>query len=137
MSQAAYSKSIMVKDTAQSTGFVEAEANTASLDHAGDLLDDTQMSLSHAYRTRIYGLRDWSVSMTLELVQGSDKAFTILRDAWLNQRSIDCQYLPDGTTANGFEGTALVESISMSGEVAGKETVDITLQADGPLSAAT
>lgn len=137
MSQAAYSKRILVKNSAQSTGFVEAEANTASLEHAGDLLDDTNLANSHAYRTRIYGLRDWSVSMTLELIQGSDKAFTILRNAWLNQESVEIQYLPDGTIANGFEGTALVESVSMSGEVAGKETVDLTLQADGPLSAAS
>jgi len=137
MSTAAYTKQVLVKDSSQSTGFVKAQANSASLDHAGDLLDDTSLALSHAYRTRIYGLRDWSVSMTLELVQGSDKAFTIIRDAWLNQRSLEVQYLPDGTTANGFEGTVLVESLNMSGDVSGKETVDVTLQADGQLQAAS
>ena len=137
MSQAAYQKTVNIKDSSQSTGFVEAEANTASMDHGGDLLDDTQMALSNAYRSRIYGLRDWSVSLTMELNQGSSTAFNILRDAWINQRSIDVQYLPDGTVGNGFEGTALVESFNLSGDVGGKETVDVTLQADGAISAAS
>lgn len=137
MSQAAYAKKIKVKDTSQSTGFVDTEANTGSMDHAGDVLDDTQIALSHVYRTRLYGLRDWSVSFTMELNQGSNTAFDILRQAWLNQRDIDVQYLPDGTVGNGFEGTTVVESFNLSGDVGGKEQVDVTLQGDGQLSAAS
>lgn len=137
MSQAAYAKKVEVKNDADSAGtYVEAPSNTASLNEGGDVLDDTEMSLSHAFRTRIYGLRDWSVSMTLELVQGSDSAFKLLRDAWLNQNLVTVRYLPDGTTSNGFEGTAVVESINLSGDVGGKETVEVTLQGDGQLSAA-
>jgi len=136
MSTAAYTKTLNVKNAAQSTGFVEAPANSASLDHGGEVLDDTEMSLSHVYRSRIYGLRDWSVSMTLELTQGAGTAFKVLRDAWLNQEPIEVQYLPDGTTTNGFAGTALVESLNLSGDVSGKETVDVSLQADGPINAA-
>lgn len=138
MSQAAYQKTVNVKDDSDSAGtYVEAPANTASLNEAGDVLDDTEMSLSHAFRTRIYGLRDWSVSMTLELSQGSSSAFKLLRDAWLNSTLVTVQYLPDGTTGNGFEGTAVVESINLSGDVGGKETVEVSLQGDGQLSAAS
>lgn len=137
MSQAAYSKKVEVKDDGDSAGtYVEAPATSASLSEGGDVLDDTEMSLSHAFRTRIYGLRDWSVSMTMELVQGTDTAFKTLRDAWLNQTKVTVRYLPDGTTNNGFEGTAVVESFDLSGDVAGKETVEVSLQADGQLSAA-
>lgn len=135
MSQAAYQKTINVSDDGGST-YVEAPANSANLNQGGDVLDDTEMSLSHAFRTRLYGLRDWSIDLTLEYAPGSGSAFEVLRDAWLNQNVVDVQYLPDGTIANGFQGTAVVETFNMSGEVGGKETIEVTLQADGQLSAA-
>lgn len=136
MGQAAYQKTINVSDDGGSTN-AEAPANTGNLNQGGDVLDDTEMSLSHAFRSRLYGLRDWSVDMTLEYEPGSSTAFQILRDAWLNRNNVFVQYLPDGTIANGFEGSTVVETFNMSGEVGGKETVEVTLQADGELSAAS
>lgn len=136
MSQAAYQKTINVSDDGGST-FVEAPANSGNLNHAGDVLDDTTMANSHAFRTRLYGLRDWSIDLTMEYTPGTDSAFELIRNAWLNQTVLTAQYLPDGTTANGFQGSVVVETFNMSGDVGGKETVEVTLQADGQLSAAS
>ena len=124
MGQAAYEKVVNINTT-------EAPANSASLDAGGDLLDDTTFANNAGYRSRIYGLRDWSISLTLEH-EPSNTAFTDLKDAWLNRSTVDVEYLPDGTA--GLSGTGVVESFNYSGDVGGKETVEVTIQGDGALS---
>lgn len=135
MGQAAYEKTINISTDGGST-YNEAPASSAGLDLGGDLLDDTKFSNSAGYRSRIYGLRDWTLNLTLE-GEFSDTAFGDLKDAWLNRNAIDMQYLPDGTTGNGLEGPAKVESFNYSGDVGDKETVEVTLQGSGELVSAT
>lgn len=135
MGTAAYQKTINISSDGGST-YNEAPANSAGLDLGGDLLEDTKFSNSAGYRSRIYGLRDWTLNLTLEL-EPSDTAFGDLKDAWLNRNDIDMQYLPDGTTSNGLEGTCTVESFNYSGDVGDKETVEVTIQGNGELTTAT
>ena len=134
MGQAAYEKTVNISSDGGTT-YNEAPANSAGLDLGGDLLDDTKFSNSHAYRTRIYGLRDWTLNMTLEL-EPSETAFSDLKSAWMNGTDISMQYLPDGTVSTGLEGPAKVESFNYSGDVGDKETVDVTIQGSGELTAA-
>lgn len=124
MGQAAYEKTVNIDTN-------PAPANSANMDRGGELLDDTKFTNSAGYRSRIYGLRDWTISLTLEY-EPSDPAFTALKDAWLNRNTVDVEYLPDGST--GISGSAVVESFNLSGAVADKETVEVTLQGDSELT---
>lgn len=124
MSRAAYEKTVNIDTN-------EAPANSASMDMGGELLDDTKFTNSAGYRSRFYGLRDWSVSITLEQ-EPSDDAYSALKDAWMNRNDVDVEYLPDGS--NGYSGTGVVESFNMSGAVSDKETVEVTIQGSGELT---
>ncbi len=133
MSVAAYLKK--VKIGSQSEGFNDIPAQSATLNHAGDVLDDTEMATNQGHRTRILGLRDWSISMTI-IYDPANAVVTTLRDMWLNRVTESIQYLPDGTIANGFEGEVIVENFNMSGDVGGLEMVEVSLQAAGVLGVA-
>jgi len=136
MSQAAFIKKIKIRDPADSAGgFDDVEATDGALNHGGVILDDTEMASNAGFRSRIYGLRDWSVTFTAEY-SPTRQSLVDLRAAWLNRTKVDVQYLPDGTIGNGFQGKALVESFNLSGDIEGKETVSVTLQGDDALGAA-
>lgn len=136
-SQAAADKKVRIRDNAVSAAvFADSKSTTAALNQGGDLLDDTNMATSPTYRSRIYGLRDWSVTITLTY-DTANAVQTVIRNAWLNRTELEVQYLPDGTVGNGFQGVVLVESFNASGDVAALETVDVTLQANGAIAAAT
>ena len=129
MAQAAYNKAVRITATGTTTWSV-LPANSASLTLAGDILDDTDFS-STGYRSRILGLKDWSVSGTINY---DDASVVVgeLRSAWLNRTQLLVQYLPNGTV--GFQGTIQVESLDLSGDVGSLESMDFSLQANGSLS---
>lgn len=124
-----------VKVSADDNMYYDLPATTASLNWAGDVLDDTDMATNQGYRSRIYGLKDWNVSATSNWAPGQ-QGFDVLLDAWQNRTEVWVKYLPDGTDASGFKGKAVVETFSLSGDVGGLETVEISLQAAGPLGPA-
>lgn len=130
---AAYKKSVKV--SSESTGvFNELPATTASLDDGNDVLDDTDLT-SSGERSRVLGLRDWSVSVTLNW-NSTDAALTLVRNSKIGRDNIYVQYLPDGTSSNGFQGQALVENFNFSGGVEDLETVDVNFPSDGALGSA-
>lgn len=135
MAQAAYAKKVKV-GTSGTGPWTDVPVTTATLNQGGDVLDDTDLATNAGFRSRILGLHDWSVSMTANW-DGSDSVLSTIRDAWLNRTALYVQYLPDGQVANGFQGAVVVENFNLSGDVGGLETVDISLQADGALSAAS
>jgi hypothetical protein len=140
MSQAGYEKKVKVADATESpTNFLDLTAVSATLNHGGDVLDDTDMANISAtgMRSRILGLRDWSISATLNYDTSVAGVVTVLRNAWLNRTQLEMQYLPDGTVGNGFQGLCFVETFNMSGDVGGLEQVELSLVADGDLVAAT
>ena len=137
MSEAGYSKKIYIRDASTSGNtWIELPTTSASLSHGGDLLDDTDMKNSAGNRTRIYGLRDWSVSISYNY-DSSDTGVTLLRNAWLNRTLLEVRYLPDGTVGNGFQGDVRVETFNMQGDVGGLETVESNLMAASVIGAAT
>lgn len=129
MSLAAYQKTVQVKSTG-STAYGVVPANAASLNLPAELLDDTDFT-STGFRSRIIGLRDWNVSLTV-LHDAGSTVIDEVRSAWISATKLDVQYLPNGT--NGFSGSAYVETFSMSGDVGGLETIEVTLQPDSALS---
>lgn len=130
MSQASYEKKVRVKKTGSTGTHNTVPANSASLNLTSDLLDDTDFTTT-GFRSRVVGLRDWNVSMTV-LWDSSDQSVKDLRDAWLKRQKVNVRYLTDGS--NGWAGDGYVESFSLSGDVGGLEQADVTIQPDSALS---
>ncbi len=137
MTQAAYVKKIQISPNGSPLDLEDVPAVSANLNHGGDVLDDTNMAdvSASGMRSRLLGLRDWSISVTM-LYDTSEVSVTTLRNGWLNRTQLWVNYLPDGTTANGFGGPVVVETFNMSGDVGGLEQVELTLVAAGDLGAA-
>ncbi len=132
MSQAAFKKTIQVKFTTSVGGFATMPASAASLSLAGDLLDDTDFT-STGMRSRIFGLRDWSVAGTINY-DVTSTAIDIIRDSWLTQKQLTINYFPNGTA--GFTGAVDVETFALTGSVADLETADFSFLAAGTLTTA-
>lgn len=138
MSQAAYAKKVKVETS--SGVFTPIPATDASLNIPGEILDDTEMKNNSGWRNRIYGLHDWNITLSAIWSSG-DTALDYIYDSWAARGVVTVQYFPDGAVSSadpdGFQGDAVIESITFSGDVGGLETMDITFQADGALSAAS
>lgn len=135
MGQAAYTKKVRVS-TDQAT-WHDVPTDSPTLNLGGEVLDDTDLSNSSTgFRSRLLGLHDWSVNCDSNFKTGNT-ALSTIRSAFLNRTVLYVQYLPDGVIAGGFQGKVVVENFNLGGEVAGKETVGITLQANGALADAS
>ncbi len=130
MSQAGFEKKIKVK---VGGSFVEVPATTASMDAGGDVLDTTTF-MSGGNRSRIYGIRDWSMSMTL-VYDTDDVGFREIRNAWTGREDVEIMYLPDGEAEVGVKGVGVVETFSVSGSVDDLANAEVTIQANGVLEA--
>lgn len=127
MSQASYLKVVQIKTTASTAGYAALPGNSASLSINRALLDDTDFQTT-GWISRKAGLRDYSLSVT-NLYGSTIAALNVIRSAILSGVSLDMQYLPNGT--KGFQGRIKVESMGFSGDVAGLESLDLSLQSDG------
>lgn len=145
MSQAAYQKLVLVSADAGAT-WLKLPATSPSLEVGGDVLDDTDLATNAGYRSRCYGLNDWSASADSNYKKPVGSAIPdaasgatglgLVRAAKLNRTNLLFRYLPTGSDSDGtgLQGECLVETYSASGEVGGLETVSISLQATGPLT---
>jgi predicted secreted protein len=144
--QAAYVKKLEVSADGGTT-WRKLPATSPSLEIGGDVLDDTEMATNAGYRSRIHGLSDFSVSAdsifkplvggdgSADIASGA-KGLDIIRVAKLTRTTIKIRYLPTGSVdANGLQGNVIVESYNHSGDVGGLETVSISLQGNGALTA--
>ena len=146
MSKAAYQKKVRVSADDGVT-WLNLPATSPSIEIGGDVLDDTDLATNAGYRSRCYGLHDWSASADSNYKTPTGTAATdaasgaagliAVRNAKLNRTELLFQYLPTGSDADGtgLQGKVLVETFSQSGEVGGLETNSISLQANGPLTA--
>ena len=138
MATAAYSKKVQVSTTGTS-GWQDVPCESPSLEHNGEILDDTDFSAAapaRGWRSKIIGLQGWMVNVGECNWAPNNQALTMIRTAFLNRTTLYVQYLPDGTTANGFKGEVKCESFNLGGDIAGKEMVTISLQGTGALGAA-
>jgi hypothetical protein len=135
VAQAAYNKKVKESAIAGGAGAYTliGGINSASLSQGGEVLDDTAfMDTPDGLKSRLRGLNDCSLSITADY-NSADAGQTAIYNAWLNRSEIWFQYLPNGT--NGFRFRGVVESFELSGEVAGKEQLSVSIQGDGGLAA--
>lgn len=146
MSQAAYSKKVLVSADAGVT-WLKLPATSPSLEIGGDVLDDTDLATNAGYRSRCYGLNDWSASADSNFKAptgdaGADAAsgaagLAACLAAKLERTTLLFRYLPTGNLdGTGLQGEVLVETYGGSGDVGSLETVAISLQANGALTVA-
>jgi hypothetical protein len=144
--QAAYIKKLEVSAD-NGVNWYKLPATSPSLEIGGDILDDTEMATNAGYRSRIHGLSDFSMSadsifkpltgVALTDAASGAKGFDIIKTAKLTRASVLMRYLPTGVVdANGLKGKVVVETFSHSGDVGGLETVSISFQGNGALTAA-
>ena len=130
MSQVSFEKKVKLKKSTAASTYNTVPANSASLNLTSDLLDDTDFTTT-GFRSRVVGLRDWNVSMTVRW-DSANQPIKDIRDAWLKRQKVSIRYLVDGT--NGWQGDGFVESFSLSGDVGGLEQVDVSIQPESALS---
>ena len=144
--QAAYVKKVAVSNDGGTTWF-KLPATSPSLEIGGDVLDDTELATNAGYRSRIHGLSDFSASVdsvfkplvggdgSADIASGA-KGLDVIKQAKLARTTIMFRYLPTGNVdANGLKGNVIVETYNHSGDVGGLETISISLQGNGALSA--
>jgi len=105
-----------------------AGANAYNLNHTGDLLDDTDFEGAQAnggYRTRLYGLRDVSASITRW--DDLSKTFADI----IKNRSVVVIEIRPGGGPDVFRAFMVAESANESGDVAALESEEISFQLDG------
>jgi len=102
-----------------------AGANSYSLDHSGDLLEDTEFDPAGATRTRRYGLRD--VSASVERWYPLTKHY---QDAISNRDTVVLSVQPGGSGefARGF---FKLESANLDGDVSALESESLSFNLDG------
>ena len=145
MGNAAYVKKVQILVDGV---WLDIPATSPSIEIGGDLLDDTDLATNAGFRTRCYGLNDWSASVdsnwrmvtndgAIDDSNGS-RVLAVIRDAKVAHNILEFRYLPVGEAnlAVGLQGQVLVENFGQTGETGGLETVSISLQANGPLAPA-
>ena len=139
MATAAYAKKVQVSANGTSD-WKDVPCTAPSLELSGEVLETTDLATNQGYRNRILGLTDWSISCDSNYTHG-DAALTLIRNALTSRTALHVRYLPLGSASadipKGFKGQCVVESFGVTGEVAGLETVSISLQGNGALTAAT
>lgn len=144
--RAAYLKKVEISDD-DGVNWYRLPATSPSIEVGGDVLDDTELATNNGYRSRIYGLSDFSMSADsnfkpLTGTSADDEAsgataLDKVVKAKLNRTPLRARYLPTGVPdATGLQGDVVVETFSHSGDVGGLETVSISLQGNGALTAA-
>jgi len=146
MGQAAYNKKVRISSDSGVT-WLDLPATSPSMEIGGDVLDDTNLATNEGYRSRCYGLNDWSASADSNYVKPTGTPATdatsgaagllAVRDAKMNRTTLLFRYLPTGddNDGTGLEGAVIVETYGAAGEVGGLETVSVSLQPNGPLAA--
>jgi predicted secreted protein len=131
MAQASYVKKVEISANGTSNWLpLPCTGPSLSNDCASD---DVTTSNSNGYAENLPTLQSWSISCDC-IYDPNDAALTLLLASKFNRTILHVRYLPDGTTANGLKGKAIVTSYSPSGEVSGAEKLSITLQGTGQLS---
>lgn len=131
--KASFEKVVSISTSSTGT-YSQIPASDMGLNREGDLLDDTDLT-SSGTRSRILGLRDWSVSGTVNFSTVS--GYTKIKDAYDNRDTLWVRYLPAGSSLSsmGYHGEVQVENDNLSGGVGDLEQSDVSLQATGPLMA--
>ena len=135
----AHLKKVRVSDTSGGT-FVALPISSADLSLSSDVLDDTELSTNDAieYRSKINGLKEWSVNCELIWESGNTTGIETVRNAVTNSTTNDLyiEYLPQGVATGNvrYTGKVVVDSFNSSGDLGSLETTSVSLMSDGALT---
>ena len=130
MATAAHNTEIYLHTVAGAGGSLITGMNDTSFSLNGDLLDTTSFD-GGAFKTRIHGLREFSVSISGDWA-ATDPAYALIKSNFMTSASnlLFVRVLFDPAaiaTAKGYECQVLCESLEISGSVDGKVEVSFSL----------
>ena len=130
MATAAHNTEIYLKITSGAGGSLITGMNDTSFSLNGDLLDTTSFD-GGAFKTRIHGLREFSVSISGDWA-ATDAAYGLIKSNFMASATnlLFVRVLFDPAAAGlsqGYECQVLCESLEISGSVDGKVEVSFSL----------
>ena len=107
---------------------------SVTLNYAAEILDKTAMGVGS--RSRIAGLKDWSVTAEFNNQFHPSTDFDALFFSLIGTESSNCfiNLRPTSSTNPRYHGRALLESYPMGGAVGELAAVSLTFQGDGDLT---
>lgn len=148
MANSAFNKQIFLSTDGDSTYGEIGGLNDASISFGGDTLDTTTFktasddTVDDGARRKMYGLRDASVSFSGDFNPSASANQIQFFHEWLrniigdNFTNLYIKYYPlgdEGAGGNYFKFQVKLESIEVSGDVAGKEEISLSLQSTGEI----
>ena len=130
MATAAHNTEIYLHTSAGAGGSLITGMNDTSFSLNGDLLDTTSFD-GGAFKTRIHGLREFSVSISGDWA-ATDAAYALIKSNFMDSATnlLFVRVLFDPAAAvnsQGYECQVLCESLEISGSVDGKVEVSFSL----------
>lgn len=108
---------------------------SANLSQEGRLLEDTELLSNDGHKSRLMGLKDWSVSGSGFFKSNQNapgiEALSLIQSSLTTRSPLWVKYFPDGQ--DGWFGSAKVEILRVSGEVDGLDKIEVTFQATDTL----
>jgi predicted secreted protein len=114
-----------------------AGVNDVSISLSRNLVDVSVMNASDDFTKRLATLKDFPITIS-GFFEPLDTAYQSIKTAFTTPATtLTVKVIPDGTKAvgsQGFQVTALVESIEISASVDGAQEVSISLQSNSDVS---
>lgn len=122
---------VQVSTASDGTYNTIADLNSATMTHAGNTIDISEMGVD--YVQRIMGLKDCTYSLGGFYDPTDTTGQVRIRNAWLNDTALYVAFLPDGST--GFKQEVKVSNFEISASADGAVEVSIDLEGSGAVSA--
>ena len=143
MALAAHEIILRINDSAFSSNYTAAslegsdfsEAKDVTLSNSADILDTTAFEDENAFRTKLSGLKDASLSFSANFTDGDANGtvanlFTHLSNGVSKNFFVGLTGTAGGDNA-GFSATGIIESIEITGAVDGLVEASISVQLSG------
>lgn len=115
------------------TTFTQVDANESTITISREVIDVTTLGGS-GWHDRIYGIKDWSVSLP-NLWQSGGAVSALIRNSILNGTDLYIRIDVDGTSSNRFSGKVIYEGIEIGLNLSDAVSTSGTLQGNGELTA--
>lgn len=108
------------------------ELNSFSMGHSAGNVDISEFTVN--YVKRIQGLKDVTYSISGFYDPADSNGQIKIRNALVNDTTLYCQVLPDGTTTYGFQQEVKVSAFDLDTSVDGSVEVSIELEGTDTLT---
>lgn len=115
------------------TTFTQVDSSEATLNVSREVLDTTVMGTSE-WRSKIHGIKDWSVSFPNQFKSAGVVSNMIINHV-LNGTALYVRVDVDGTSSNRFTGAVIAEGLEIALGLTDIVKKQVTFQGNGALTA--